>query len=432
MPLVENLPSGYKVVMVPCEAESVAVGIFVAAGSRDETPAFSGASHFIEHMLFKGTATRSACDISRAVEGRGGIFNAFTTEEMTCYYVHMPNEYAAEAIDILSDMYLNASMPQEEFEREKNVIIEELKMYDDDPAAVAAEKLQESMFRGCSLAVPVGGTKESVSRLKVKDLSRFKARNYRPDNTLIVIVGAFSPDKCMKMLVDVFPRRGRRRAAGKAAAASKLPSPRPSVSVVKKDVNQMQLSLGYRIPGNQSPCRYTATLADAVLGRGMSSRLFMEVREKRGLSYDVSSRSMMFRDAGMFTVSAGLDVMRAKAAYATICSQIDRLRRTPVSAAELRRTKEFITGNFRLSHERVVSKLFFYGSSVLVYGKLVPIKEQVEGILAVTPQDIKDFAGRFLAPEKRFVSWVLPSSSEAEAHAARAVVSSGGCMPCDS
>lgn len=410
--LVETLESGYKVVMVPCEAESVAVGFFVGVGSCDETPAEAGVSHFIEHMLFKGTKRRSAADIVRSVEGRGGNFNAFTSEEATCYYVHMPSEYLAEAIDILSDMYLNASLPSSEFEREKSVIIEEIKMYDDDPSSVAMENLQAAVFKGCPLGSPVAGSVNSLIPMKVSDLSDYKSRHYLPSNTVIVVVGAFSPDQCIKNLEKSFANENAPR-EGKHQRAFKIPRvKKASSTVAKRDIKQVQLAMGYRVPGTKDKRKYVATLVDAVLGRGMSSRLFQEVREKRGLSYDISSRVHLFNKAGLFTISAGLDVSRIKTAYDTILSEISKIRSRRISNAELKRTKEFLTGNFRLAHERVTAKLFYYGSSMLAFGRVMPVSEQVESVLAVTPDDILQYADEFFAEENCFASWVVPSGEK--------------------
>ncbi len=410
--LVETLASGYKVVMVPCEAESVAVGFFVGAGSCDEKPEEAGISHFIEHMLFKGTKRRRAADIVRSVEGRGGNFNAFTSEEVTCYYVHMPSEYLPEAIDILSDMYLNASLPKAEFDREKSVIIEEIKMYDDDPSAVAMENLQAAVFKGSPLATSVAGTINSLTPMKVANLVDYKSRHYLPSNTIIVVVGAFSPDKCIKSLEKSFANSSGVNAA-KHQRTFKIPRIKKGSSVVAtRDIKQVQLAMGYRVPGSMDNRKYVATVVDAVLGRGMSSRLFQEVREKRGLSYDISSRVQHFNKAGIFAISAGLDVSRIKMAYDTILSEMAKLRIKRVSNAELKRTKEFITGNFRLAHERVTAKLFYYGASMLMFGRVMPVKEQVDSLLAVTPDDILQYADEFFAEENCFTSWVVPSGEK--------------------
>ena len=205
-PRCETLPNGLRVVTVPCEAESVAVGVFVESGSRHESAKTAGISHFIEHMLFKGTPTRKPIDITRAIEGRGGNFNAFTGEESTCYYMHLPSEYLADAVDILADMYLNASIPDDEFAREKEVIIEEIRMYADDPGSVAMENLQRNLFPDSQLGAPIAGSEKSLRPLKPSDLRKYIKSHYRADNTVIVIAGAVESDEAMSIVNERFHR----------------------------------------------------------------------------------------------------------------------------------------------------------------------------------------------------------------------------------
>lgn len=405
-PQLKTLRNGLRAVLVPCEAESIAFGLFVASGSRHEDAAHAGISHFIEHMLFKGTPTRSPLDITQAIEGRGGNFNACTGEESTCYFAHLPNECLDEAIDILSDMYLRATIPADEFAREKQVVIEEIKMYADEPDSVALENLQRDLFPASPLGAPVAGSAASLAPMTPAVLRRYVKTHYRPDNTIAVLVGAFDPDKALQTLEAKLGRFAR-KAAGAAAAEEDHGTVVPTASVTR-EINQAQLALGYRTFGLRDPRKYAATVLDAVLGRGMSSRLFQEVREKRGLSYDISSRLHLFADAGMFTVTAGLDASKADAARATIDRELARITTTRVGAEELRRTKEFLIGNFRLSHEKMTSKLFFYGQTMLAFGRLVSPTEQIAGIRAVTATDVRDVAREIFRPENRSVSWVLP------------------------
>ncbi len=405
-PQLKTLRNGLRAVLVPCEAESIAFGLFVASGSRHEDAAHAGISHFIEHMLFKGTPTRSPLDITQAIEGRGGNFNACTGEESTCYFAHLPNECLDEAIDILSDMYLRATIPADEFAREKQVVIEEIKMYADEPDSVALENLQRNLFPASPLGAPVAGSAASLAPMTPAVLRRYVKTHYRPDNTIAVLVGAFDPDKALQTLEAKLGRFAR-KAAASAAAEEDHGTVVPTASVTR-EINQAQLALGYRTFGLRDPRKYAATVLDAVLGRGMSSRLFQEVREKRGLSYDISSRLHLFADAGMFTVTAGLDASKADAARATIDRELARITTTRVGAEELRRTKEFLVGNFRLSHEKMTSKLFFYGQTMLAFGRLVSPTEQIAGIRAVTATDVRDVAREIFRPENRSVSWVLP------------------------
>ena len=410
---LRELGNGLRVVLSPCEAESVAVGLFIASGSRHETADTAGISHFIEHMLFKGTPSRRPIDITRAIEGRGGNFNACTGEESTCYYAHLPSEYLAEAVDILMDMYLHATIPSDEFAREKQVIIEEIRMYADEPDSVAMENLQRALFPKSTLGAPIAGTPESLKPMRPADLKRYIKSHYLASNTVVVIVGNFDEAKALKLVEkamvgrDLRARRGVPRTARPTDDKPMSASPVALVSA-SKDIAQTQLALGYRTFGIRDDRKYAATVMDAILGRGMSSRLFQEVREKRGLSYDISSRMQFFQDAGMFTITAGLDPAKAKDALATIDRELKRIREKPVSAAELKRTKDFLIGNFRLSHEKVTSKLFFYGQTMLSFGRLVSPQEQIEGIRAVTAADVKAVANAILKQSNRSISWVVP------------------------
>ena len=404
---VHTLANGLRVVLVPCEADSVAVGVFIASGSRHEPPRFAGISHLIEHMLFKGTPTRQAIDISREIEGRGGRFNAMTSEESTIYYAHMPDDCLSDAIDVLSDMYLRATVSDDEFDREKRVVIEEIRMYADEPDSVAMENLQRALFKGSTLGEPIAGTPESLAPLRAADLRRYIHSHYRADNTIIGVAGSFDSGEALALVERAF--RPLKRAKSQAAAAlPRLPRHTPSLVSVEKDVQQTQLALGFRTFGISDPRRYAMTVVDAVLGRGMSSRLFQEVREKRGFSYDIASRVTFFEDAGMFTVSAGLDPAKAERVVATIDKELVRICERRVSPAELRRTKDFLIGNFKLSHESVMGKLLFYGSMMLSFGRDSSPAEQIAGIRAVTAEDVQAVARAVLSPKGRSVSWVVP------------------------
>ena len=401
------LKNGLRVVLVPCEAESVAFGLFVASGSRHEPAKLAGISHFIEHMLFKGTPTRKPVDITRAIEGRGGNFNAFTSEESTCYYAHLPSEYLSEAVEILSDMYLNAAIPDDEFEKEKQIVIEEIRMYADEPDSVAAENLQRALFPKNSLGVPVAGSPETLGPMTPKVLRNYIRSHYLPRNTIAVVAGSFDESAALA-LVELYLGSHRSRSAAFGFGPVDFAVPPVANVSAQKDVNQTQLAIGYRTFGVRDQRKYAATVMDAVLGRGMSSRLFQEVREKRGLSYDISSRMHFFADAGMFTITAGLDGARLELAMKTIDRELARMRERRVGAAELRRTKEYLVGNFRLSHEKVTSKMFFYGSTMLSFGRLMTPQEQIDGITAVTSADLQAVANSILRPESRCVSTVQP------------------------
>ena len=410
-PRLYVLQNGFKTVLVPCEAESVAFGLFIASGSRHETGKTAGISHFIEHMLFKGTPSRRPIDITRAIEGRGGNFNACTGEESTCYYAHMPYEYLNEAMDILFDMYLNATIPDEEFEREKQVVLEEIKMYADEPDAVAMENLQRALFPKNRLGAPVAGSAKSLVPLTSADLRRYIETHYAPSRTVAVVVGRFDEESALKEISRrISPCRRKASGFKNVGKVDFSVSPIAETSA-SRDIQQTQIALGFRTFGINDDRKYAASVLDAVMGKGMSSRLFQEVREKRGLSYDISSRMQFFSDAGMFTVTAGVDPEKEDLAIKTIGREIDKIRSKKVSEAELRRIKEFMLGNFRLSHERVVSKLFFYGSTLLSYGRLMTTDEQVEAVKSVTSDDVLSVAREIFDSANGSYSRVVPKIS---------------------
>lgn len=398
------LNNGLKVVFAPCEAQSIAFGLFVRAGSRHEPRNLAGISHFIEHMLFKGTPRFSPLAITRAIEGRGGNFNAWTSEETTAFYAHLPREYMAEAIDIILEMYLNAAIPSEEFERERNVILEEIKMYEDEPDSVAMENLQRALFKGDALGRPVAGSAATLSRMSAKTLRDYLNAHYLAENTIAVLVGDFNPDEAARLLAKPALRHGR-------APMARHGAERVEREVVKPmSVKQTQLALGWRTFGIHDSRKYSATVFDALMGRGMSSRLFQEVREKRGLSYDISSRMQFFDDAGMWTITAGLDYAKRDEAIKIVARELKRIREKPVAKAELERTKEFLIGNFRLSFEKTLSKLFYYGQTALAFGHLVDPEEQIRAISSTLPSDVTAIARAILSERRCATSWVVPAS----------------------
>ncbi len=407
-PTCHVLENGMRVVLAPCEAESIAFGLFVASGSRHETAKTAGISHFIEHMLFKGTPTRTALDITQAIEGRGGRINAFTSEERTVYYAHVPSDYLAETIDLLSDIYLRATFQAEEFKREKGVVLEEIKMYDDDPSSVALEKMQACLFPDSMLGAPITGSPASLAPMTPRDLKTYKAQHYRPDNTIAVLVGRFDPEVARREIARRFPRR----AWAKGGDAPKKETFRRTIheSIETRDIKQAQLALGYRTFGSSSKERYALTLMMSILGSGSMSRLFQEVREKRGLCYDISTHPNLFREAGYLAITAGVDMKNRTILMKTIDREIQRLCDHRVGAEELRRTKDFIIGNFRLSQENVRVKLYGIGLPMLAQGRIVSVDEQVEKMREVTAEDVQGLARRIFSPARRVVSWVLPKA----------------------
>lgn len=402
---IVTLQNGLKILLAPCEAQSVAFGLFVGSGSRHEPAGLEGVSHFLEHMLFKGTSRRTPKAITDAIEGRGGNFNAWTSEESTVYFSHMPFEYLDEAVDIISDMFLNALIDEKEFKKEREVVIEEIKMYQDEPDSVAMENLQLCLFPKNRLGLPVAGNEKSLRALTAAKMREYKRLHYTAENTIGVLVGHFEREEALKVL----DKRLGSTAIEKSFCEEfdRLHAPIADI-LVKKEVQQTQLAIGYRTIAITHPQKYAMSVLDAIMGRGMSSRLFQSVREKHGLSYDISSRQQFFQDSGMWTISAGVDCAKAEKTLEVIEREIEKIRTTKVGSRELKRTKEFLLGNFRLSHEKIQSKLFYYGSTLLSFGRFVPIEEQVEGIKRVSADDVLVLARMILDPKNRSISRVVP------------------------
>ena len=406
---LETLPNGLKLVLVPDDhVESVCFGLFVASGSRHEAAKDAGISHFIEHMLFKGTATRNALAISQAIEGRGGNFNAYTSEEGTCFYAYLPCDYLPTAVDIISDMFVHAAIPDAEFVRERQVIVEEIKMYGDEPDAVASENLSRALFPNNALGLPIAGSAATLAPMTPQTLRDYIRRAYVPSATTAVVAGRFEPSAARALVEKA--RGG--LAEGRPLAHVPVNMRKRPVKEVHatRDIQQVQLALGFRTFGVRAPDRkkYAANVFDGLMGRSMSSRLFQSVREKRGLSYDIRSQLQFFEETGGWAVTAGLATDRVPQAMEAIEREFARIRAKKPGVAELKRTKEYLIGNFRLGLEQVRSRLFFFGNCVQTYGRVLPPEEIVAGIAAVTADDILALANEILQEKNKAVSWVVP------------------------
>lgn len=408
---LETLPNGLKLVLVPDDhVESVCFGLFVASGSRHEESAVAGISHFIEHMLFKGTQKRTALEISQAIEGHGGNFNAYTSEESTCFYAYLPYDCLATGIDVICDMYVNAAIPAAEFARERNVVLEEIKMYDDEPDSVASENLTRAMFPGNALGLPIAGSAETLTQMTPETLRAYIRKAYVPAATVAVVAGRFDAARARRLVVEALG--GLEGGAPRPFVPVKA-RPKPLKEIrAERDIQQVQLALGYRMFGVHASFakKAAANVFNGLMGRSMSSRLFQNVREKRGLSYDIQSNIQFFEDVGGWTVTAGLDSQRSAEALAVIDRELKRICAKKPSSTELRRAKDFLTGNFRLGLEQIRARMFYFGNCVMTYGDVRSPQEVVDFISAVTPDDVLAVANEILADQNRSVSWVVPKN----------------------
>ncbi len=408
--VLETLPNGLRLVLAKDDhVQSACFGLFVASGSRHEPAELAGISHFIEHMLFKGTRRRSALEITQAIEGRGGNFNASTSESSTCFYAHVPGNCILTAVDIISDMYLNAAIPPDEFERERMVVLEEIKMYSDEPDSVASENLSSALFPSNALGQPIAGGPETLMKMKPKTLRDYIRRCYVPSATVAVVTGNFDPAAVWRAVVNTLGRLAPGTPPG-FKRVGRRPLPVREIRA-ERDVQQVQLALGYRTSFGihaHSRIKYAATVFDCLMGRTMSSRLFQSIREKRGLSYDIHSQLQLFDDVGGWAVFAGIDAGNLDRTLKAIDVELDRIRTKPPSVAELRRAQEFLVGNFRIGLESQRARMFGYGNCVQTYGELRSFESVTAEIEAVTRDDILEVANRIIRPEFRSVSLVTP------------------------
>ncbi|MDA3926891.1 MAG: pitrilysin family protein [Kiritimatiellae bacterium] len=389
-------------------AESVAVGIWVKAGGRYESNSQAGFSHFLEHMLFKGTSARSSLDITQEIEGRGGYLNAYTQEESACYYVRLPYEFMEEGIDVLSDMYMNASISDEELVREREVILEEIKMYQDMPHHLVQEKLQEAMFKGHAVGRPLAGSEKTLNPVNHAILSAYKEQHYKPCATVVAVSGRVNHDESVKFVND---RMGA-LPAGSVDDFDPLDNSfgQEPIVVLGREITQVHAVLGFRIFGRHEEKRFALRVMNGLLGENMSSRLFQSVRERHGLCYSIQSGYQLFDDCGMFTITGGFDSKRIDDALKLTVKELNNLVEKGVDADELVRTKEYLLGTFRLGLESVSSRMNFLGESYTNFRHVRSPEEVLAGIQCVTATDIQSLAAEILTESNMTLAMVTPNA----------------------
>lgn len=392
---VAELANGFNVLTeyIP-HVRSVAVGVWVDVGSRDEKDDQAGISHFIEHLMFKGTAKRSAKEIAEELDAVGGQLNAFTTKEYTCYYARLLDEYFPLAVDLLSDMVLNSRFDPSDIDRERNVIMEEIKMYEDTPDELVHDIFASTVWRAHPLGRPIIGGEKTVGGLTRHDILSFYQQYYTPGNMIITVAGNFNYEQVINNLSVTF---GNLTGAKKDCRYTP-PEPARQVVCKIKDTEQVHICLGTPGLAIDHEKIYVLQIINTILGGGLSSRLFQEIREQRGLVYSVFSYHSSYHDAGLFCIYAGLSKKNVPAALELITKEIRDIRNNGVKPAELQRAKDQLKGNLLLSMENVSTRMSRLGKSKLYLGKVIPPEEIVRRIMAVTDEDIRDLAGTLLKP----------------------------------
>jgi len=407
---ITRLDNGLRVVSVDMPwATSVCLGLWVAVGSRHEIADRNGAAHFIEHMLFKGTANRSARRIVAEVEGLGGYLNAYTSEDHTCYYARARADRWRTLLDVLWDMYSGAIFPAAELEREREVILEERAMYLDDPHHLNQELLDRAMWPEHPLGRPIEGTEASLWRLGRRELKRFQAQHYLADNTFVVAAGRVEHARLVALVKRLSREIPRGRPPGFEPAISRQSAPR--VVVERRDVDQTQLALGIRTCGRGDRRRHAVRMLSGLLAENMSSRLYQVLRERHGLAYSVNSTPSTFADTGDLTITAGVDSERLPRALELLRKELRRVRDKAPSAAELRAAKDYVLGQFEIFLESNENYMTWLGESVTGHGRIASPATVKRRIRRVSPAEVRAVAAEFLRPENLTLSLVTPCKS---------------------
>ncbi|MDA0256438.1 MAG: pitrilysin family protein, partial [Chloroflexi bacterium] len=391
------LDSGLRVITsaVPT-AQSASVSFFVGVGSRLERHEVVGVSHYVEHMLFKGTERRpTAPEISEAIEGAGGGLNAFTTSELTCYWNRLPFERWATGIEVLADMLQHSQLDADEVERERTVVQQEIRRSHDNPAAWAGELLQRATFGDQPVGWPVAGTLETVGAMGRDELLAHVATHYTAGNAVLSVAGKVEHAAVVKEAARHFSELPAGERAVTPPATPGLPAER--VQVEERDLEQTNLALAVQSGGRRHADRYALEVLVTLLGRGMSSRLFKEVRERRGLAYSVSAHVGRLRDIGALSISAGVTREHQEEALQVIVAELRRLVAEPVGEEELRRTMDFAVGTFRLSLETPMALGQRHGDQLLQDGAIESVETTVAGLRAVTAADVQRVAAELFA-----------------------------------
>jgi len=394
--------NGLRLLTIPLpNMESSTVTVWVRAGSRLENAKVNGISHFLEHMVFKGSKKRpSAKEIALAVDSIGGEFNAGTSKEWTNFYIRARNELLPAAFDVLSDMVLNPILKTKDIEREKGVIVEEIAMYEDTPMLKIGDIFENLIFKGNPLENDIGGTKDSVKRMERSDFVNYRKRHYGANNILITVVGGFKRKQAEELTKKYFKKlRGIRR---KEIIKFNSNQKKPAVLLHSKKKEQAHFILGFLGSQTGSKDRFTESIIAAILGRGMSSRLFTEVREKRGLAYDVRTSREHYLDTGYIGTQAGVDVKRVDEAIKVTLDEHYRLAsgKKRITESELKKAKEYLKGHLALSLEDTRNISSFFGLRELLLDKIETPEEAFKGFDEVTREDILRVAKKIFVPER--------------------------------
>ncbi|MFJ7939910.1 M16 family metallopeptidase [Peribacillus sp. NPDC096622] len=389
--VLENIPT----------VRSAAIGVWIKTGSRNETPELNGVSHFLEHMFFKGTTTRNAREIAESFDSIGGQVNAFTSKEYTCYYAKVMDNHASYALEILADMFFNSTFDGEELKKEKNVVYEEIKMYEDTPDDIVHDLLSKAVYENHPLGYPILGTENTLETFNSDTLKKYVHDMYTPDKVVVSIAGNVD-EKLIKEVESYFGSYQ----GGKDRLELVKPSFHENRITRKKDTEQAHLCLGYNGLEIGNDKTYSLITLNNILGGSMSSRLFQDVREQRGLAYSVYSYHSSYQDSGMVTVYGGTGTNQLDSLYETIQETLDTLKRDGITEKELRNSKEQLKGSLMLSLESTNSRMSRNGKNELMLGEHRSLDDIIIKIDEVTEDTVNELANQIFT--KHSLSLVSP------------------------
>lgn len=390
------LDNGVRIVTETMPAvHSVSVGIWVTTGSRHERADENGVAHFIEHMLFKGTQRHSAGEIARIVDSVGGVFNAFTAKEYTCFYIKVLQQHFDLVVDVLSDIFFHSLFQPEEIEKERNVILQEISMIKDTPDDYVQDLFSQAYFGRHPLGYNILGDSTTVQGFSRKHITDFYDREYLvPERIIIAAAGNISHQQMLENFASRFAHL-----TGHAAPCSPAPVPRRHTAFHYRSLEQVHVCLGTLGVSHLNPDRYALYAANAILGGSMSSRLFQEIRENRGLAYSIYSFTASFYDTGVFGVYMGVDKQTLREALQIILATMAQLRDQCVDGAELRNAQEQLKGNMLLALESTDSRMSRLAKCEIYYQEYIPVDEVIRGIDALTAEDIQALTRSLLKDE---------------------------------
>ncbi len=397
----KTLKNGLRIITVPVKGNpTVTVMSFIETGSNYETQKQNGISHFLEHMFFKGTENRTLHQITEELDGVGAVSNAFTGDEYTAYWAKAHHKHLPKLIDVISDMYSNATLPKEEIEKERGVIIEEINMYEDLPQRKVWDVLQEAMYgTEQSAGRPIIGSKENIRSFKRTDFVNYRKRHYVAEKTIVVVAGKINEKEVQQEVEKVFKNipSGKRIIAPEVKEVQK----EPKIKILKKKTDQTHFVLGFR--GLSAKVKdkelATAEVLSAILGKGMSSRLFKKMRDELGICYYVRAGHDSSTNHGAFTVSAGVANDRFDEAVGTIIELLKEIKREIVSDKEIKKAKEYLLGSTALSLESSDAWAQFYVFQEALSGKMKTLPEITKDIKAVTAEDVQKMANKLFKPD---------------------------------